>query len=320
MAYSSGGLIQGADYNGFATSVNTLWGTGSGNNGYGQSGTALTTNFSSSSAAIAATDWATMISRMNLMRQHQTNGTTTGLSQPTATSIITYLSSLSSSITTLQTNKLSNGSQFQTAINPGTPPSSSTTWTTSAIITYTVTFSSGDAARYFFNQGGALSFTYGGTSLSGNSKSTFWNTLLTSGFGTWTLSANTSGYSGTGFTPTTNTTSNGYYNLTASPATFFKVFDNPSAFDYTANYIQVDVNSNGTNVSGNSDAGSVITVVLRAVDAAADTTGTFKTVAQFGDTVQGTTASQGYVYRPYTTYLTASYGTPTITGVVTSIA
>ena len=318
MAYSSGGLIQGADYNGFATSVNTLWGTGSSTNGYGQSGTALTTNFSSSSAAIAASDWATMISRMNLMSQHQQNGTTTGLSQPTATSIISYLSTLSSSITTLQTNKQSSASQYQTAISATT--TSTTTWTTSAVMTYTVTFTSGDAARYFFNQGGQLNFAFSSTSLSGNNKSTYWNSFLTTGFGTYYIRGSSSGYTGTGFTPTTNLTSSGYYNLTSTPATFFKVFDSPSAADYTSNYIQVDINSNGTNVGGNSDAGSVLTVVLRAVDAAADSSGTFKTVAQFGDTVTGTTATQGQIYRPYITYLSASYGTPTISGVVTSIA
>jgi hypothetical protein len=316
MAYSSGGLIQGADYNGFATSVNALWGTGSGNNGYGQSGTALSTSLGTSNQ-VAASDWATMIARMNTMSQHQTNGTTTGLSQPTATSIITYLSSLSSSITTLQTNKQSSANQYQTAISAST--TSSTTWITSAIMTYTVTFASGDAARYFFNQGGQLNFNFSGTSLAGNSKSTYWNSFLNTGFATWALRGNTSLYTGTGFTPTTNLTSSGYYNLTSSPTTFFKMFDNPSSADYTANYIQVDVNSNGTNVSGNSDAGSVLTVVLHAVDAAADTTGTGKTAADFGDTVQGTTATTGAIYRPYTTYLTASYGTPTISGVVTSI-
>jgi hypothetical protein len=42
MSYSSGGLIEATDYNGFAASVNALWGTGTGQRGYGQSTTLST--------------------------------------------------------------------------------------------------------------------------------------------------------------------------------------------------------------------------------------------------------------------------------------
>ena len=67
MAYSSGGLIQATDYNGFASSVNGLWGTGSGNSGYGQSSTVPTVT--GGTDTVTATQWATLIARMQSMQQ-----------------------------------------------------------------------------------------------------------------------------------------------------------------------------------------------------------------------------------------------------------
>jgi hypothetical protein len=316
MAYSSGGLIQGADYNGFATSVNTLWSAGSGSSGYGQTGN-LSTNLGTSTV-VAASDWATMISRMNSMSQHQSSGTTTGLTGPTASGIVTYLSSLSSSITTLQSNKLTNYANFGTGtLNTGTT-SSSTTWTTNAIFYYLVTFPSGDAARYFFNAGGQIQINASGTSLSGNNKSTYWNSFLNTGLGTWYIRASTSGYTGTGFTPGTNLTTSGYYQLTSTPTIWFKVFDSPSAADYTSNYIQIEASTTGgTNINGNGDTGNRILIKVSFVDAAADTTGTGKTASDFGDTVVGTTATVGTVYPPITTYLANTWGAFTNVGNVT---
>jgi hypothetical protein len=42
MAYTVGGLIEATHYNGFAASVNAVWGTGTGDRGYGQSTTLST--------------------------------------------------------------------------------------------------------------------------------------------------------------------------------------------------------------------------------------------------------------------------------------
>ena len=105
MAYSSGGLIQATDYNGFASSVNTLWGTGSGNYGYGQSSTVPTVN--ATTDTVTATQWATMIARMQSMQQHQANNTTGVPGQPTAGSIITYLSTVSTCISTINFSSIS---------------------------------------------------------------------------------------------------------------------------------------------------------------------------------------------------------------------
>ena len=36
MTYSTGGLIEATDYNTFATNLNAIWSTGSGDSGWGQ--------------------------------------------------------------------------------------------------------------------------------------------------------------------------------------------------------------------------------------------------------------------------------------------
>ena len=165
MTYSSGGIIQASDFNTRKDSVNQLWGTGSGDYGYGQS---TVVSAASTGSVVPATDWATLIARMQSMQQHQFNNTTGVPSQPTAGSIISYLSTVDTAITALQTNRLTS---YTTSAGTATTASNATNWNTSATRTFTVTFSSGDAARWFFNSGGYIEINVSGTSLSGNDKS-----------------------------------------------------------------------------------------------------------------------------------------------------
>jgi len=293
MAYSSGGLIQATDYNGFASSVNTLWGTGSGNSGYGQSSTVPTV---AASNTVTATQWATLIARMQSIQQHQANNTTGVPGQPTAGGVITYLSTVSTCISTITTNRL-------VTYAYGTPitlnNTNATGWVTSATKTYTFTFASADQARYLFNCGGYVSLNPGGTSLTGNSKSTYWNSFLNSGFAYFNLFAGYCTRGGTGYTQNTLLGSQGFYNLTTTPTVYLQLTDSPSSADYTSNYLQVlcSVNAGGT----------VVTITLYAVDAAADT---------FDDTVSGTFGTTGYIGLPETTYITNTWGTPTIANTV----
>jgi len=302
MTYASGGLIQATDFNTRVSSVNTLWGTGSGTSGYGQSTTVAT---NTSGSVVPASDWATLIARMTSMQQHQFNNTSGIPSQPTAGSIITYLSQVDTAITSLQTNKLTS---YTNTAGTATTASNATAWQTSATRTFTITFSSGDTARYFFNSGGYIEFNFTGTSLSGNSKSTYWNSFLTAGIVNFRIYASRTTYGGTGFSPTTNLTTSGYYNLTTTPTKFFEVYDNPSAFDYTANYATINISSNGTQ-GANSDAGSVITIQVILTDAAADV---------LNDQVTGTLVGGVLLGSPELVYISNTWGTPTIANTVNS--
>ena len=304
MTYSSGGIIQATDFNTRKDSVNQLWGTGSGDYGYGQS---TVVSAVSAGSVVPASDWATLIARMSSMQQHQNNNTTGVPSQPTAGSIITYLSTVDTCITTLQTNRLLS---YTNSAGTATTASNATGWVTSATRTFTITFSSGDTARYFFNSGGYIEFNFSGTALSGNSKSTYWNSFLTSGIVNFRLYARKTTYGGTGFSPSTNLTTSGYYNLSTSATKFFEVYDSPSAFDYTANYTTINISSNGTQGS-NSDTGSVITIQVILTDAAAEA---------FDDTVSGTLVGGVLLGSPETTYISSTWGTPAIANTVNTQA
>ena len=305
MTYSSGGLIQAADYNSLATSVNSLWGTGSGSTGYGQS---TTLSGVSSAVTVASTEWAALISRINSMRGHQ-SGTTYAPTAPVSGGIITYLSDLSSTITTITTNKnLANANGTDATTNYD----NATGWYTSSQRETSITFASGDAARYFFNAGGQIRISY---SLTGgdNTKSTDWATLCTN-VGTLVISANSFAKSGGGGnSPSTYNTGYGYYSLTTSYATIFQQYSTGSAGSYYANnYLQFQVKSNGT-VGANGDKGSVIYVNTNFIDAAVDSTwpGLYGNPDQV-DEVHGTLRMSVTIRPPSTTYLTSTWGTQTL--------
>ena len=66
MTYSVGGIIQATDYNGFVSTtsganVNDVWGTGTGDKGWGQ--TALSTV--SVGGIVTATNWASLVNNLS---------------------------------------------------------------------------------------------------------------------------------------------------------------------------------------------------------------------------------------------------------------
>lgn len=174
MAYNSGGLIEASDYNGFVNSVNSTWGVGSGDRGYGQSNTLSTVPVS---ATVTATQWATLIARIDSMRQHQ-SGVNSGITQPTTGDIIAFINTLSSQISTADNNRLLRDvgtTSASTAFASGT-------WngTVQAIRECNFSFVSSNAMRYFFNAGGNVSFNPASSSFSGNPKSDNWNNIKNS--------------------------------------------------------------------------------------------------------------------------------------------
>ena len=171
MSYSQGGTIEATDYNGFAASVNAVWGSGTGDSGYGQ--TSTLSNVAATNT-VTATQWATLIARLDSMRNHQA-GTSSGLTQPTAGDLISYISSLNTNISTVTTSRRSNnvGTGSLTTANA----SGATSWTNNAVRECTFTFSSANAMRYFFNAGGTITFNTATSAFSGNTKSNNWETV-----------------------------------------------------------------------------------------------------------------------------------------------
>jgi hypothetical protein len=324
MAYTSGDTILDDHYNIFVqggasavdhntANVNTVWGSGTGDKGYGQSGTLATV---SAGSTITATQWVNLLNRVSSLANHQ--GTTiTSISNPTTGDTISAYTALSGNISSVFTNRL-NCAASGSDITAGGTSSGTNTWRDLQTTTFTVSFASANAARYYFNAGGriALSFSRSGGTVS--SKNTGWTNLCTAcgtlyfsgGSGTATIAGgsytgtNKSGGSGS---TTTLATTTGWYDLTTSYVEVFKQYD--STYLYTANYIKVEVARNATSTQ--------YLVKVSFVDAADSTgwaDGTFNDGgAQLDETIDGTLTATMTLKPPATTYLSsASWGTPTM--------
>ena len=294
MTYASTGLIQATDYNTRATSVNTIWGTGSGSQGYGQS---TTVSSVSATNTVAASNWATLISRIDSIRNHQ-SATTSGITQPSAGGTITFLSTLDTQISTITTNALTAATRGTAApTGLGNPAiSNATAWSTSSIKEFQVTWSSADTIRYFFNAGGLITFYITMTGGS-TSKTTDWANFYSTQVGTITIGSNScsrtgtggdGGFPGAGGSPIANT-GTGYWGLSGTYATLFEIGSTSGGADYGQNYILIQAKqiTNG------------ISIYTSSVDSATDT---------FNDTVNGTIGVYVGYTPPETTYLANTWG------------
>lgn len=325
MTYSVGGLIQATDYNGFVSTtasanVNDIWSTGATDKGYGQ--TALATV--AAAGTITAAQWANLVNTISTIASHQ--GTSiTSRTAPVTGDTITILSNLNTDLTTLTTNR---GNAAASGTEVGTfsgttskttaTGSGSTAWTIT--FTHTVTFPSADQARYFFNAGGLVRIQFGKTS-TGTDADDEWNDLaetlcgdiFISG-GTATQSIAATSYTGTtkiggSGTPTILATTTGWYDLTTSDINLYQQFADTSP--YTGQSILVKAKTAGTGTQ------LVITTVWNdpggsAAGSSDNITGGTDTTSP-STTITGTAPTTLVTFRPpSSTFLSASWGTPTI--------
>lgn len=316
MTYSSGGLIQATDYNGFVSTtsganVNGIWATGTTDAGYGQS--ALGTV--SAAGTVTATQWASLVNTISSIASHQ--GTTiTSRSAPVAGNTISILDALNTDLTNCTNNRgnaVANGSQVVTWSGT-TSKTSDTTGTFTITFTHTITFASADAARYFFNAGGRIKWETNKSS-TGNLGDAEWNDLastlvgdifITGGTATQTIAGvaytGTTKSGGTG-SPTTLATTTGWYDLTTSDTLIYKQFADTAP--YTGNFIQINAKTAGS--------GTQLVLTTTWSNPEGDTitggTATDSPLSSFG-TAPATVVTY---FPPSATYLTtASWGTPTV--------
>ena len=318
MAYSQGSVILDDDYNIFATgnaagsgddntaNINTVWGAGTGDKGYGQTNTV---DAVSAGSTITATQWATLLSRMTSLGAHQ--GTSiTAISNPNAGDTIEAYAALSANITSIFNNR-NNADANGTDITTNGTTTTSSTWDVRAVTTKTVTFADADSLRYFFNAGGMIRMSF---SLTGGSdaKSQEWADLLsqtgtivvTGAAASKTIAAvaytGTTKIGGAG-TPDTLATGTGALDYTGTPVAIFKQFADSAP--YTANYI---------NITG-AVSGAVLSFVVTLEDAAADTIAPAAGTGDDLDVVDGTLTMTTVVRPPSTANLNANtWGTPTM--------
>lgn len=323
MTYSSGGLIQATDYNGFVSTtaganVNATWSTGSGNAGWGQ--TALGTV--AAGGTVTATQWASLVNTLASMGS-QTGTTITSRTAPTAGQTISVLAAVNTDLTNCYNNRgnaVGSGTAYgtfsgttskTTATGSGTTP-----WTIT--FTHTVTFPSADQTRYFFNAGGIIKIQYGKSS-TGTDTDPDWNTFagqcgsinITGRAQTIAGQAytGTTRLGGTGGTQTTLATSTGWYALTGTPATIFQL--NNATAPYSGEYIRTTATATSS---------TVLTLVTTWVSDGSSGAGTSANisggtaVASPATSIGAATAPTTLVtyLPPSTTYLTNTWGTPTI--------
>ena len=283
MSYAAGQTILDDEYNTFATgntagtgdtsaaSINTVWGQGTGDAGWGQSNTVAAV---AAGASVTAAQWTTLLARLNSIRQHQGTGINISDFSISAGEAITAIANLSADITTLY-NARAAASSSVTEATGGTEDYTSS-WSTSATATTTVTFAGGDEARYFFNAGGYIKLNPSLNDATGRNLQ--WKYLLDevgdlkllhTTF-TRTFSNQGSGYGpGGDNSPTTHASTTGYYDLTNSSATTMFKYTIEDAFgygNYHANYYDVTMNPGAEHGDGRGNNGHVITIVQRFMD------------------------------------------------------
>ena len=298
MAYIAGDTILDAHYNGFVTSVNAIWGTGTGVRGLGQS-----TVLSSVSAGntVTASQWATLLTRLKSISNHQGNNdniTVDSVTNPSATDTIAIVANLATDIATLDTSAAAgtNAAGFGTPITATS--TSSGNFTNTITHTQTFTFASADEMRYYFNSGGKIELSWGLAGGTADAKYNEWANLATE-CGTYTLFGRTSGKVGGGGSGAVTQMTTGFDGLTGTPASIFKQLEDTGP--YTANYIEV----NG------SVSGAVLTFTSLWKDDATDDTAFDKNFYNVLDIVDGTKTSTFTATPAATTYITSTWGSPT---------
>ena len=280
MAYSSGDLILDDHYNGFASDTNDVWGSGSGDYGYGQSNTVSSV---SAGSTITATQWATLLSRITSAANHQ-GSSITSISSPSAGNTISAYTALSGNITTIRNNRRNYAANGTDATSTATR---STGWFTNCIFTHTFSFGNTTKLRYFSNAGGRIRMSFSRSGGTSNSKNTEW-TDLCSKAGTIVIDPNA---------------------LTGSYVQ--KDIHYADTAPYTSNYIKTEAYHNGS---------GTVYVKCSFVDASTDTYGDETWANSYDvtsyDRVDGSTSCTGVLRPPSTTYLSSSWGTPTVSGSV----
>jgi hypothetical protein len=315
MSYAQNGLIEATDFNTLvggnpetaANKLNTTWATGGTTAGYGQT---AVSQVSAGGTVIATGQWNALVANTASAAAHS-GSSITSVTAPTSGGTVTYLSAIPTNLTTIYTNRRNAAAVGSTTTSTATR---STSWENGLTFTHTVTFASGDAARYFFNSGGQIKMTAShptgsGINLLFSDLASNSGTVVQSAPNSGTVSIAGTSYSGItrvgggGNAPTVDA-NKGYFGLTTSNATVYTQTASSGPSGYLSSFIRYIAKSNGAQGS-NGDTGSVITIYTIFDEIPNEL------VASSGTAVTLT------LQAPETTNLSASWGTPTLASSVT---
>jgi hypothetical protein len=221
-----GTKILASDFNQIQTIAANVLGTGSGQLGYGQP---LTSNQVSIGTKITALGWQHLKNDLIKARQHQTGADESASIPDITTSNIVAENDRSSYLTfanLVQTYAL-NVDPTQTSLRTLSSPTRSTPWSGTLTHQVILTFSSANAARYYFNSGGTILFTASLDNTNTQLNTDWYNLLgaigiISMNYNSTTQVANSASYPSAGSTPTGSPAGGlGFYQLNSTPQTIF---------------------------------------------------------------------------------------------------
>ena len=307
MTYATGSRILASDYNTFcgasaanvSTQLNTVLGTGRGNAGYGQT---IVSNVAVTNKVLAS-HWNSLITGINTVRKQQNGAGFSNLSSYTTGTRILANVNVSGNLSSAYSDRLSSQADGTTIAGSGfTPNFTAPNDTNTATFAFSriATFTSGDAARYFFNAGGQVNFivtsvTNGG----GTSRGTALADLAATNFTSLKFrAANNGGRTGSGGTLSSSDTALGYYKSTTSNVSAVVL----ASTSYVGDTCTVYAKTNGVQGS-NADNGTTLTMSMVLFSAAG---------AGINDQIDITVNHKIDVIYPSTTFLANTWGSVTI--------
>ena len=234
-----GDIITAARYNNLQSRVATILGTGSGDDGYGQS---LESSQVAAAEIVTATHMSLLFNDISAGRVHQTNTAPSEIALIVATDVIEDSNSVNKKgvaqfgnlTTTLENEK------FLIDTNQGTAEAAiqgqyTVDWNGQLDHIVNVTFTDTNHARQYFNAGGEVRMSANIAFVGTEAKTINWATIL-SNMGTvkFNYTATSSTGSGTG-------SAIGYHDLTTS---YQAVFDKAGSGQYTENHYIIEVKGN----------------------------------------------------------------------------
>jgi hypothetical protein len=232
-----GSQIFNSDYNAIRNKVINILGSGAGQSGYGQ---LIQSSLVAQGNQVTSAQWDSLRYDVINAAVHQ-NGSPPSVTSVTSGETIKFGTTNPNNqydalADLIVTNKflVADG---QYVIDSGTTVTYNTDWNTAVTDTVTVTFSTAQEARYFFNSGGKIRFRSSRTGGSATAQNSSWSNLLT-GVGTVNFGANTQGCN--------------FYNLTNSYQTVYTLGANSP---YASNNFLIRAYSN---IADNSAGGATV--------------------------------------------------------------
>jgi hypothetical protein len=319
MAYTAGDTILDDEYNTFVTgaangtathtvaNVNSVWGAGSEDKGWGQSGTISSV---SAGSTISATQWNDFLGRIETLGAHQGTTVTDYTALTTGDTIEAY-GTVSTDLTNVYNNRF-DCAAVGTAITSSS--TRATAWNPTANTTQQLAFSSADTMRYFFNAGGTVRLSFSRSGGTSNDKNTEWSDLCTRSGTVWFSGSDSHTVNSQALTGTTKVggsaggtgsavSSIDFHDLTGSFQEIFIQYADTAP--YTANYIKVEALVSGANIQFKT------TFQDDAADTGNPTYPLSGTNPASLDVIDGTLTVSVSAVPPATTYISNTWGTPT---------